>query len=168
MKHRGLVFFLLTLAALVFGQEGGAPGKETVALEAPVFCEGSVAVIRAEILALWDSTELDVFINCLAFNGDRRLENGIVSAMPRDGAPGTRYMLSCRNNALVAMQSNQPAIRFNLTEQAYTACVNCRDLETANDICNENSKFQATSCFNTLLYLCSYHVYSKNFGQTSM
>ena len=135
MKHRGLVLSLLALAALVFGQEGGAPGGETVALETPAFCEGSLAVLRAEILALWSPTEFDVFINCLAFNEERRLETGIVSAIPRNGAPGARYMLNCRNNALLATQSNHSAIQFNLTQRELAVCVECEDVEVIADIC---------------------------------
>ena len=159
MKHRGSVLLsLLALAALVFGQEGGAPGGETVALEAPAFCEGSVAVLRDEIMALWNPTEFDVFINCLAFNERRRLETGIVSAMPRDGTPGTRYVLNCRNNALLAMQSNQSAIQFNLTQQDITVCEKCQDAAATANIC-VNRKFYAS-------VLCYYTCYSYRVAKT--
>lgn len=142
MKHRGSVLLsLLTLAVLVFGQEGGEPVGETIALEVPVFCESSLEVLRAEIVSLWEPAAVDVFINCLAFGAEGRLETGIVSAMPRDGTPGTRYMLSCQNNAILAVQSTQPARRFNLTQQEFTACVECRDVAVAGDICER--KFQA-------------------------
>ena len=128
MKHRGSVLLsLLALAALVCGQEGGA-------LEARVFCASSVDVIRAEIVALWDPAKVEVYVNCLAFDAERKLETGIVSAMPRDGTPGTRYTLNCQSNALLAMQSNQSATRFNITQEASTTCLECRDVEVTADI----------------------------------
>ena len=138
MKHRAsLLLSLLALVALVRGQEGGQPAGEGAALEAPVFCESSLEVLQTEIVALWDPMDVSVYINCLSFGTERRLETGIVSAFPRAGGAGTRYVVSCQNNALVAIASAQPARPFNITRQPYTACVECVDAAVMADICPE-------------------------------
>lgn len=149
MKHRESVLLsLLALAALVCAQEGGVPAGEAVGFDrVPMFCQSSLEVIRAGIVASWPAA--DVYINCLAFGAERNLETAIVSALPLDGTPGTRYVLTCQSNALLVMQSTLAPRRFNLTEQEFTACVQCRDVTAAADICER--KFQITSCSNTLL-----------------
>ena len=157
MKHRELVLLpLLALAALVCGQEGVVPAGEAVGLEVPMFCESSLDVIRAGIIASWPAA--DVYINCLAFGAERSLETAIVSAMPRDGTAGTRYVLTCQSNALLVMQSTQPPRRFNLTQQEFTACVECRDVAVAADICER--KFQNNLVLQYFVLLVPLYFYA--------
>lgn len=142
MNHRVsvvLAVFSLIAVSTVRSQEGGA----LVVAETPVFCSASLQVLRAEIMALWEPMDVVVYINCLAFGQERTLESGIVSAFPADGTPGTRYTISCQNNAITVRESTQPATRFNLTAQAYTACTECADVAAAADICPAG-EFQLT------------------------
>ena len=101
------------------------------------FCSGPLDVIREGILNLWDPAEFTAVINCLAFGREGALETGIVSAFPNDGTPGTRFVVSCREDTLLVTTSAQPARQFNITAREFQACAECVDGPNVLNICPE-------------------------------
>ena len=139
----------LVLLQSVHGQEAGTPmppGEGAIGVEMPVaFCSSSLENIQNGLLDIFrDGTpEVNPIINCLAFGMEGALETAIVSAFPIDGTPGTRFIVTCREDTITVVTSAQPARQFNITARDFQACAEC-DPNGVNilDICPENRSEQ--------------------------
>ena len=128
-------FAVLSLFLLSASAQEPPAVEETATTNVPSFCASSLDIIMAEINALWDRTQFNITINCLAFGRERMLETGIVSVFNIDGTPSARYVLRCQGNALTATQSPQPVSRRSIMNRDYRACVECEDATNPADIC---------------------------------
>lgn len=129
------VLTVLSLFLLSASAQDLLPVEETATTNIPSFCSSSLDIIMAEVNTLWDPTQFNMTINCLAFGRERMLETGIVSVFNLDGTPSARYVLRCQGNALIASQSPQPVSRRNIMNRPYRACVECEDATNPADIC---------------------------------
>ena len=135
-----LVGALVGLTVRVGAQEGhgGEPEVEVAVEGSAQFCTSPIEVLMAEFRVLFSPEEFNMSINCLAFGLERNLEYGVISVFRLDGSSSGRYNLTCKSNSLKAQQLlGQNASLFNLTEQEFHACLECRPTEIDSEICHE-------------------------------
>ena len=117
-------------------------GEGAGAEMATTFCSGSIESIRAGIMDIFldGAVEVTPVINCLAFGMEGALETAVVSAFPINGTPGTRFIVTCREDTITVTTSALPARQFNITARDFQACAECVDGNNILDICPENRR----------------------------
>lgn len=127
--------FILVLFQIAVSQHGGEEmGSEVVAAPKTLSpCAIPLEDLYHAIEEIFE-TNYTVYINCLSFDKTGSLNKGVASGNSPTG-PDRRYVVECRGDILVALESLNIVDTIDIRTMTHASCINCVDVATPMDTC---------------------------------